>query len=279
MSDESDSTNQNTASSDQVFKRVKAATVALAVVSDKVDYEKKPPYSIVGSGFCVHPRGIVVTCRHVLEGFMSKSVAQQIAKIPEDQRDKKTQLMGQVESITPHALFFLPDVSSDQLIVISSAVDIATAKTDFDLGMIRIHLHAAFSNGYPTVEIEDFEKVTEGMEIAVCGFPLGNHLLEQIGTITSSFSRGIVSSIIPSPGVPKEHLKGFQLNITATHGNSGGPVFSLRNGKVFGVLQRGIQDREGNLLPGLVKAEPIYPVLEHDLLERIVRAPVGQPLF
>ncbi len=118
------------------------------------------------------------------------------------------------------------------------------------------------------------------MEIATCGFPLGNRLGDQIGTLTSSFTRGIVSSIIPASGVPEEHLKGFQLNLTATHGNSGGPVFSLRSGKVFGVLERGVRGTDGELLQGLVKAEPIYPVLDHDSLKRMIEAPTGQvPAF
>ena len=77
------------------------------------------------------------------------------------------------------------------------------------------------------------------------------------------------------PGCAIEHLSGFQLDITATHGNSGGPVFNLENGKVFGVLQRGVLDQQGNILPGIVKAESVYPLIEGDLLERILNDPSG----
>lgn len=259
---------------EEVFDRVKAATVALVVLSEKVEDEKKMPYTVIGSGFCVHPRGVIVTCRHVLDGFMTTPLSQKLADIDEEHGKDNQHI--EIETLTPQALFFLPHESGDQLVIIPTGAEQAMAKTDFDLGMFRVSPHAAFPNGYPTVEIEDYDQVKEGMETAVCGFPLGEHLYDQIGTITSSFTRGIVSSIIPSPGVPKEHLKGFQLNITATHGNSGGPVFSLGSGKVFGVLQRGIEDGDGGLLEGLVKAEPIYPLLEHDSLERMIESPAEQ---
>jgi S1-C subfamily serine protease len=119
------------------------------------------------------------------------------------------------------------------------------------------------------LDIEDYRNVREGDEIATCGFPLGNYLHEQLGTVTSSFTQGIISSIIPGPDVPEEHLKGFQLNLTAMPGNSGGPVFSLNTGKVFGVLQAGAVDHGGKVVPGLTKAEPVYPALGHNELERI----------
>ena len=107
------------------------------------------------------------------------------------------------------------------------------------------------------------------MEIATCGFPLGEWLHDQIGTVTSSFTKGMISSIIPAQGVPREHVRGFQLDLTATNGNSGGPVFSTTTGGVFGVLQGApIHPRTGQTV-GLTKAEPIYPLFDTDLLARL----------
>jgi hypothetical protein len=72
-------------------------------------------------------------------------------------------------------------------------------------------------------------------------------------------------------------VEGFQLNLTATHGNSGGPVFCIQSGKVFGILARGVFDSSGKqLLPGIVKAEPIYPVLNTQLLQRMKKAKPGE---
>jgi len=150
------------------------------------------------------------------------------------------------------------------------------ARSDFDLAIVRVLPHTALPNGYPFLEIEPYEAISEGDEIATCGYPLGNFLFEQIGTITSSFTRGSISSIIPSQGIPQEHLKMFQLNLTATYGNSGGPVFSVRTGRALGVLQGGIVDRQRKILPGLSRAEPVYPIVNSNDINLIKSAPPGQ---
>jgi S1-C subfamily serine protease len=97
---------------------------------------------------------------------------------------------------------------------------------------------------------------------------------DQLGTVTSSFTKGMISSTIPAPGVAREHLKGFQLDLTATNGNSGGPVFSLKGGGVFGVLASGaIHPTTGYVVQDLTKAEPIYPVLDSGIIDKLVRGP------
>jgi S1-C subfamily serine protease len=150
------------------------------------------------------------------------------------------------------------------------------ARTDHDLALVRAVPHFAYPNGYPTLEIQPYEELSEGDEIGTCGYPLGNFLFEQIGTITPSFTRGSISSIVPAQDIPQEQLKSFQLNLTATYGNSGGPVFSVANGKVFGVLQGGIQDRQSTILPGLARAEPVYPIVNPRDVGLIKSFPLGQ---
>lgn len=147
----------------------------------------------------------------------------------------------------------------------------ATTKTDFDLAVLKLHPHPALAHKFPALEIADYSEIHEMMEVATCGYPLGNFLQQQIGTVTSSFTKGMISSIIPAPNVAREHLRGFQLDLTATNGNSGGPVFSLATGKVLGVLQAGVMHPDGHPVQGLTKAEPIYPISDHDLLERMLK--------
>ena len=146
----------------------------------------------------------------------------------------------------------------------------AVTKTDMDLGVLRLKRHVAFGTGYPTVPLEDFDAIHEGMEVGTCGFPLGNKLFDQIGTATSSFSRGIVSSIIPTADATREHVKAFQLDLRATHGNSGGPVFGWETGQVLGVLQGGVDDDYGHHL--FSRAESIYRLLDSDVIKRLVVA-------
>jgi len=244
-----------------IFKSVKSATVALAIITERND--GSCPFNIVGSGFCVDSTGIIVTCGHVLSCFMPQPIMQQI--------DRLEQTGKLAIRHTPHVIFYGTNLqlNSDHIYSIPTQVSICLAKTDFDVALIRVVPHAAFPRGFPFLEIEDYGNICEGDEIATCGFPLGNYLYDQIGTVTSSFTKGIISSIIPGPDVPQKHLKGFQLNLTATNGNSGGPVFSLTTGKVFGVLQRGVVDDGGKIVPNLTKAEPVYPVFEHNSLEEM----------
>lgn len=247
----------------EIFDKIKRATVAVVAMNNE---KAEEPYTIVGSGFCINPAGHIVTCRHVVEALMEKTAAQQIAEAGLRKDDNGIQPLPPVNAIIPFVVFHVTNVSKDKLYAFPCQVVSVTAKTDFDLAIMQIQSHKAFSAGYPCLEIEEYSDLTEGDEIGTCGFPLGNYLYEQLGTVTSSFTTGIISSIIPSPGCDRQHLKAFQLGITATHGNSGGPVFSLLTGKVFGVLQGGVYHTSGSLLQGIAKAEPVYPILGANML-------------
>ena len=259
-----------------IFKKAKRATVAMAVLNFN---NTSKPFEIIGSGFCIDSVGIIVTCRHVLSSFMSKSIDQQIkeAKVIGEHRGKEVKTAGPFNLIRPHAIFFDTERSSKRLFALPTAMDILIAREDKDIGVVRVLKHSYFENGYPFLEIENYENINEGDDIAICGFPLGTYLKERLGTVTSSFTKGIISSIIPAPGVSINLLEGFQLNVTATYGSSGGPVFSLSSGKAFGVLSEGLRDLSGKDIPGIVKAVPIYPILED--IENIKSANAHDKLF
>lgn len=253
-----------------LLTRVKKATVALAYLNA---LGSNQPFTIIGSGFCIDPSGIVVTCRHVLEGFMAKPIAQQIAEASVPSTPGGLIPVSPGQAVRPHAVFYDTDRSSEHIVAIPVPMQNASARTDKDLAALQLVPHTTFQDGYPFLEIEDYRELHEGDEIGLCGFPLGHYLFEQLGTVTSSFTKGILSSIIPGPNVSLELLRGFQLNVTATNGNSGGPVFSLTSGKVFGVLTLCVSHPNGGIVHGLVKAEPVYPVADPDFIERLRKAP------
>jgi S1-C subfamily serine protease len=257
----------------QIFAKVRRATAGLALFHPG---EMQKPYTVVGSGFCVDPDGVVVTCQHVISAFMNKPVPDQLAEIDPVSRKSKLQHRDDVRIQVPFVIFLIPGDVAHQIKALLCPVDQIMARTDFDLALVRISPHHVLPNGYPSLEIEPYEDISEGDDIATCGYPLGNFLFEQIGTITSSFMRGSISSIVPSQGIPKEHLKLFLLNLIATYGNSGGPVFSVSTGKAFGVLHGGIADRQGNILPGLSRAEPVYPIVNSKDIGLIKSAPLGK---
>lgn len=257
-----------------VFQKVKRATVAIAMVQKEiVNMQLEVPYEIIGSGFCIDPGGIVVTCRHVIGGFMSRSIEDQIAEAKARSSGSQKEIIpvspGKV--FVPFALFYDTATSKGQILVTASGGGNTIILEDYDIAVMYLGPHPRMKAGYPFLKVEDYNNIQEGNDIGVCGFPLGNYLYEQLGTVTSSFTRGILSSIIPSPDVPQEHLRGFQLDVTATHGNSGGPVFSINSGRVFGILSSGPTYESGKPLPGIVKAEPVYPALEEKVIGRVKR--------
>ncbi len=254
------------------FEKIKKATAALAVLheQERPQPSREQPFTILGSGFCVHSRGIVVTCAHVVEAFMEKKIKEYLDSIPEEERSKSVQTIPDVHGFIPHALFYLPKPDLKEVQVFAARVDAAMTKTNMDLGLLRLNPHSGFPEGYPTVDFEDFEHIHEGMEIGICGFPLGNLLFKQLGTVTSSFSRGIVSSIIPTAGASRKDTKAFQLDLRATHGNSGGPVFSWATGQVIGVLQSGLSNGYGRHL--FSRAESVYRLLDEGAVDRMLTA-------
>jgi S1-C subfamily serine protease len=245
-----------------IYEAVKKATVA--IVAQIPGNIPRRPFTIVGSGFCIRREGVVITCEHVFKAFVDPESYQRLVQANEGE-----QLSARV--IAPYAMFY-SGVHGTQIRMEAASIATGVSMKDLDLAVLKLHDHPAFPQGYPTLPIADYSELHEMMEVATCGFPLGEALHDQIGTVTSSFTRGMISSIIPAPGVAREHVQGFQLDLTATNGNSGGPVFSLATGRVFGVLQSGVVHPGSNqILQGLTKAAPIYPLFDTDLIDRLTR--------
>lgn len=254
------------------LERIKSATVAFALIPDTPPTDpRETPFTILGSGFCIDPSGVVVTCEHVISAFSHEDIRQAIASIPSDDRQGAVWPLRNLRVLIPHVLFFDME-DAENLAVFPISIAQAAAKLKFDLGAAVLRPHPAFATGFPYLQIEPFSSLYEGMDVATCGFPLGNEMQKQLGSMTSSFTRGILSSIAPAPGTKEELVTGFQLDITATHGNSGGPVFDWETGRVFGVLQGGPEQSPGQVLPGIARAEPIYRLLRDGLIERLKAA-------
>jgi S1-C subfamily serine protease len=238
-----------------IYDSVKKATVA--IVAELPNAFPRRPFRIIGSGFCIDPTGIIVTCEHVFKAFLPD---------PAVTPDTLFKL------IAPQAMFY-GGIQGTQLHMHPVGARHVVTVNGFDLAALKLVPHPAYPEGYPTLPIADYSELHEMMEVATCGFPLGEALQDQLGTFTSSFTKGMISSIMPAQGVDAKHLRGFQLDLTATNGNSGGPVFSLESGKVFGVLQGGaMHPQTGQMVHGLAKAEPIYPLLEEHLLDHMRKA-------
>jgi hypothetical protein len=59
-----------------IYAAVKRATVA--IVLEFPDRIPARPFTIVGSGLCIHPAGVVVTCEHVFRAFVDPAAYQRV---------------------------------------------------------------------------------------------------------------------------------------------------------------------------------------------------------
>lgn len=96
------------------------------------------------------------------------------------------------------------------------------------------------------LKIADSDKVVEGAEIFVIGYPSiseedYSETLEFKNNIKPTITKGIVSHI-KDEGL----YKTFQIDASASSGNSGGPVFN-QNGEVIGIVTEGVNDYDGGI--------------------------------
>ncbi|MCD4741661.1 MAG: serine protease [Desulfobacteraceae bacterium] len=126
-----------------IFQRVKSATVAIAMVQkEMVNMQTEVPYEIIGSGFCIDPLGIVITCRHVIDAFMSKSIGEQISEAKSRSSISKNEIIpiSPGRTAVPFALFYDTTVSKGQLVVSAVGGGNIMALEDYDIAVMYLGL-------------------------------------------------------------------------------------------------------------------------------------------
>lgn len=188
----------------EISDSIKKATVA--VMTRREDSTMRHPFRIIGSGFCVHPAGIVITANHVFQSFVKdqhhKSVLERVGEgvmVPTPMTIFGVLLYGGAEG----SKVFMHEVTPAEVGIVN----------DFDIAVFKLREHPAFPNGFPTLEVADYADLYEMMPVATCGYPFGDFLWDQVGSVTSSFTTGKMSSILPAPGIARKHLSGFQLDL------------------------------------------------------------------
>lgn len=115
---------------------------------------------------------------------------------------------------------------------------IANTNDGSDLAIIKID-----GNGdFPAVQLGYFDNIIPGDDIGFVGFSLS------IGVVKPLIYRGNLSA----KGVDKIGTKVFSINAFVNRGNSGGPVFSAKTGRVIGMLsarQRDVSSSQFIQLP------------------------------
>ena len=204
----------------EIFKQVKPATVAIGT-----RIHGKPV--VIGTGFNVDPSGIVVTCKHVVEGFLLGHKNFPKSPIPPGEK------YGHMIMKTLETFAIFTKVTGDEIEVEGISPFFIGGPHARDVAIMKL---PPCDKPYPYVDLADSDEVQEGDAVATCGFPLGLAIEHGAISGTSSFQAGIISAVLPHQEVPQHLRVALQLDMTVNPGNSGGPLFLQSSGAVVGIL-------------------------------------------
>ncbi len=181
-----------------------------------------------GTGFFVHPDGIVLTNWHV--------VADQI----------EARIYGQETEITTEVLSLDVVINSGQPNEVVVPAKIIARDRERDLALLQVKVRPA-----AWVPVTSPPEPTLAQAVWLVGYPLGNMLgtdmdegsttSEEIPNPSASINRGMITSMRRDA---TGKLKALQIDAAVNPGNSGGPLFD-NQGRVIGVVNSKIMFAEG----------------------------------
>jgi S1-C subfamily serine protease len=216
------------------YLKVKGSVVAFVPVflpRSGAGAEPPPIFPIVGTGFVVHPDGLIATNAHVI------SVLGKLPRPP-----------GTPRGVWPARALLLKLAPEGVLMIgleIAGVFDIDAGLLDGphyghehpDIGLVLVK-----TTELPAVELDDATIIEEGREVATAGYPMGTQALLASGEIdhmSPTLQRGIVSAVLPMAGV---RPNAYKINVMVQGGASGSPVFLSDSGKVIGIAKASLLD-------------------------------------
>ena len=211
-----------------------------SVVQIRIDPRNQVPGNagyVIGTGFWVHATGFVLTARHV-----TQSAQQIMASLPGSCLSIGLAIPNLTGPVTIRSSFELIEV------------DLAEEDSRHDIALLRARTNPFLGNrpsgvhrtgdqfavnalyGLPTLSDSS---VVDGEFIAVSGYPLSlPALVTTSGGIASAFLLDVQNKQIP--GGPdgfmmSDFADSYLADIAVNPGNSGGPVYRVRDGSVIGV--------------------------------------------
>lgn len=209
----------------KIYEQVKAATVAICLHSPE---GRLIPF---GSGINVDPSGVVVTCKHVIEGAQVERNSEGNApKLPRSEHGVQSNTIVMHDIVAVFSLF-----DNGKLELGIARFEVIHGPHDSDLATGRLRPDAPLA----AVKLGDSDEVFEGQFVFTCGFPLGSDLQPK-NPVGALFHRGIVSGVRPHY-LEKPRLE-FLLDMSINPGNSGGPLCSEDSGEVIGVINASVHN-------------------------------------
>lgn len=212
-----------------VIRKASPAVVAFGSRPVHSASEATPGFpSIVGTGFIVDERGLILTNQHVIDA---------IEKIPGHARF--VMLFPEPISQNGRTMF---GVILRRIVAVNSIASFESSGPYFgeatpDFGFVQIDLQ-----GLPALEVCGDSNVLEvGLEVATLGFPMGEEPLTpydqgRASQVSPFARRGIVSSVLPCACADPH---GFSVDILSEGGASGSPIFRTDDPRIIGILHAG----------------------------------------
>lgn len=224
---------EETALLTETFEVVRPSIVAFASKLVKTELGGVPVFpEIIGTGFVVDSRGIVVTNSHVVQAL------QALPPHPVTGAQSAVAIVwANVEAVGEGRA--LPIVFADvkgystMTSFMSTGPFYGEALPDIAFVQLNVRDIPALS-----LSIEP-DTLRMGLPVATAGFPLGSDPLVVFGKVTqlTPFLRqGIVSSLYP---FPCPHPHGFTIDIMSQGGASGSPIFLTNRPTVVGMVHAG----------------------------------------
>ena len=213
-----------------VIRKVRPAVVAFGSRLSPSEAGTAPGFPpIVGTGFIVDERGMVLTNQQVIDAIEEiPAPARFVMLFPEPVSVNGKTMFG----VILRKIRAVNSISSFE----SSGPYFGETKPDFAFVQIDIR-------GLPVMEICGDSGVLEvGLEVATLGFPMGEVPLTpydqgRASQISAFARRAIVSSVLPC-ACPDPH--GFSIDVLSEGGASGSPIFRTDDPRAIGILHAGI---------------------------------------
>jgi hypothetical protein len=114
-------------------------------------------------------------------------------------------------------------------------VDIIRLDFDYDLALLKISNKISFEN---FLSLSDENEITDGMEANFIGYPLLEDFQKQNISLKASISRGLINKKEQPTNISKKTMDIYEISTEANPGNSGGPLYNPKSGKVIGIVTK-----------------------------------------